>query len=229
MNFISQGLIEAVNLIISGNSEALSAIRNTIEVTTVSIITASALGLPAGFMLGYFDFPGKKFIRTLFDTLLAMPTVVVGLIVYAFITERGPLGGMEMLFEKSGIILGQVALILPIIISLTASAIETLDPRLHSTLLSLGAHGRRIIITGIVEARFAILAGLVTAYGRVLSEVGVSMMVGGNIKWHTRTITTAIALETGKGEFALGMALGIVLLAIGLSVNIALLTLKRKA
>ena len=153
--------------------------------------------------------------------------MVVGLLVYAFISNRGPLGSWRLLFSIKGMAIGQTILALPIVIALTASAIERLDNRLRTTLLTLGANGWRMAASCLLESRFAILVAAMTAYGRIVAEVGVSMMLGGNIKWNTRTITTAITLETGKGDFALGIALGILLLAISFMLN-ALLSLVRR-
>jgi tungstate transport system permease protein len=162
------------------------------------------------------------------DTLLSLPTVFVGLMVYAMITHRGPLGHMGMLFTLTGIAVGQAILALPIVVALTATAVESMDRQLSVTLRSLGADKRQLLLTTLWEARFGILAAAVTAYGRVMTEVGISMMVGGNIKWQTRTITTAIALETNKGQFALGIALGLVLMTIAFGVNLAVSFLRRR-
>ncbi len=228
MEYLAEGFISAFNLLIQGNEETYSAVYTTVYVSTFSISISLLIGLPLGFMLSYYEFSGKRQLRAIVDTLLALPTVVVGLLVYAFITSRGPLGDYGFLFNRSGIIVGQIILILPVVISLSASAIESLDERLRSTLLTLGARGKRIIISTLYESRFALMTAAAAAYGRAISEVGVSMMVGGNIKWHTRTITTAIALETGKGEFAMGIALGIVLLLIGFMVNWLLIFLRKR-
>jgi tungstate transport system permease protein len=228
MGYIADGIVQAFYLLINLDEEMLSAIFTTVRASTLSTLAALVLGLPLGFLLGYSDFPGRKQIRSVVDTLLALPTVVVGLLVYTFLSSRGPFGKAQLLFSVSGIIIAQTVLILPIVISLSATAIESLDLRLHSTLYTLGARGNQIILTSIREARFAILTAGVTAYGRAISEVGVSMMIGGNIKWNTRTITTAIALETGKGEFALGIALGIVLLLLAFMVNGFLIVLRRR-
>ncbi|MDY6970346.1 MAG: ABC transporter permease, partial [Spirochaetota bacterium] len=222
MDYILNGFFQAVNLLLSGDEETYSAIYATLKASSLSIIISLFLGMPVGFLLAYVDFFGRKQIRAVVDTLLALPTVVVGLFVYGFISYRGPFGGFNLLFTITGIVIAQTILILPIVISLTATAIDSLDSRLGLTLLTLGAEGKQIIITSLYEARFAVLAAAATAYGRAISEVGVSMMIGGNIKWHTRTVTTAIALESGKGEFATGIALGIVLLFIALFVNRAL-------
>ncbi|KKK94124.1 hypothetical protein LCGC14_2685990, partial [marine sediment metagenome] len=157
----------------------------------------------------------------------ALPTVVVGLFVYAMISRQGPFGGLGLLYSVPGIALAQTILVLPIVVSLTATAVESADRRLKMTLYTLGARGGQIVLTTLGEVRFAVLAAAVTAYGRAISEVGISMMIGGNIKWHTRTITTAIALETGKGDFAMGISLGMVLLLIAFFINWMLLVLRR--
>ncbi|MBZ4659537.1 MAG: transporter permease subunit, partial [Desulfacinum sp.] len=175
------------------------------------------------------DFRGKRAVRTVVDTCLAFPTVLIGLLVYAFLSRRGPLGELGLLFTPAAIAVGQTILALPVVIALTATAIESLDRQLRISLLSLGARGRQVLLTSIWEARHGVIAAALTAYGRVLTEVGISMMVGGNIKWHTRTMTTAIALETGKGEFAMGVALGLVLMAIAFVVNVSLAFLRKRA
>lgn len=229
MGYILEGIVRAFELLFSGNQETFSAVFVTLKASTMSMMGSLALGIPCGFLLGYFDFTGKKQIRAIVDTLLALPTVVVGLFVYAFVSHRGPLGEMELLFTIPGIAVAQTLLVLPIVISLTATAVESLDKRLKSTLMALGARGKQIAIASILEARYAVMIAAVTAYGRAISEVGVSMMIGGNIKWHTRTITTAIALETGKGEFSMGIALGIVLLALAFTVNAMLTILKKRS
>jgi tungstate transport system permease protein len=195
----------------------------------MAMAASLTIGIPLGFLLGHKTFPGKKIVRTLVDTLLSFPTVVIGLLVYAFLTHRGPFGEAGLLFTLPAIAIGQTILGLPVIIAMTATAVEALDRRLPMTLTTLGASSRQILWATVVEARFSIMLAAMSAYGRIVSEVGISMMVGGNIKWHTRTITTAISLETGKGEFAVGIALGMVLLTVALVVNIMASGLKRKA
>ena len=227
MDYIVHGFSRALQLIFSMNEETWSAVAITIKLTGLSMAVTLLLGVPLGFLLGYFSFPGKGALRLVVDTLLALPTVVVGLLVYAFISNRGPLGHWQLLFTIRGMAIGQIILALPIVIALTASAIEGLDNRLRLTLLTLGASGRQQAMTTLWESRFQVLMAAITAYGRIIAEVGVSMMLGGNIKWHSRTITTAITLETGKGDFALGIALGILLLAMSFILN-ALLSLLRR-
>ncbi|MBN2039103.1 MAG: ABC transporter permease [Spirochaetes bacterium] len=229
MDYIINGFITGIKLLITGDQETYSAIFVTLKASSFSILLSLAIGIPAGFLIGYKDFPGKKQIRAITDTLLALPTVVVGLLVYAFISRKGPLGEFGLLFTIPGIVIAQIILVLPIVISLTATGIEGLDSRLKDTLKTLGAKGRQIAVTSIAEAKYAVFAAAVTAYGRAISEVGVSMMIGGNIKWDTRTITTTITLETGKGEFSMGIALGLVLLIIAFTVNWSLIFLKRRA
>lgn len=228
MDYIVEGFIKAVRLIAAMDEETFDAVITTLRLTGISMLCIMLLGLPLGFTLGYFDFPGKKAIRAVFDTMLSLPTVIIGLLVYAFISRRGPLGNFELLFTVRGMAIGQVILGLPIIVAFTATAIEGLDRRLRLTLLTLGASGSRLALSSLWEGRFQVLVAAFTAYGRIVGEVGVSMMLGGNIKWHTRTITTAITLETGKGDFALGIALGVILLAISFALNISLSLLRRR-
>jgi len=210
------------------DEQTWSAVITTIRLTTLSMFCTLIIGIPLGFILGYFDFPCRRALRTIVDTMLALPTVVVGLVVYAFISNRGPLGHWRLLFTIKGMAIGQTILALPIVIALSASAVENLEERLRMTLATLGASGWRMAATCLHECRFALLVAAVTAYGRIVAEVGVSMMLGGNIKWHTRTITTAITLETGKGDFALGIALGLLLLAMSLALNAGLSCLRRR-
>lgn len=219
MDYIVQGTIKAFQLLVSGDPETFSAVAATVAVSTYSMAASLGMGIPLGFVLGYFQFPGKRQARLVVDTLLALPTVFIGLVVYAFLSRQGPLGHWGILFTLPGIAIGQTILALPIVVALTATAVESVDRELRTTLMSLGAGRGQMLRTFLWEVRHGILAAALTAYGRVMTEVGISMMVGGNIKWHSRTITTAIALETGKGMFATGIALGLVLLAIAFVVN----------
>ena len=228
MDFIYAGFVQALYLLTAGDESTWSAVSATLKVSTFSMVIAMAAGLPCGFLIGYFDFKGKLALRTVLDTMLALPTVFIGLVVYGLISSQGPLGEFNLLFSLGGIALGQTILAFPVIAALTAAAIQAIDPQLKLTLISLGAGKKNILLTCLWEVRFGILAAVVNAYGRVMTEVGISMMVGGNIKWHTRTITTAIALETGKGMFANGIALGLVLITIAFAVNIFLSFLKKQ-
>jgi tungstate transport system permease protein len=229
MGFIQEGFSQAVTLLLNRDPATYSAISATIRASSLAMAASLLLGIPLGYFLGYFDFRLKKYIRVVVNTLLSLPTVFIGLLIYALLTRNGPLGEAGLLFTLTGIAIGQTILSLPIVIALTATAVETAESNLRITLMSLGANRFQIAKSTLWEVRLGILAAAVTATGRVLTEVGISLMVGGNIKWHTRTITTAIALETSKGEFATGIALGLVLLLIAFTVNIFLAGLRRRA
>jgi len=228
MDFLLDGFIQAFALLLSGNAETYSAIWATVLVSSYSIGCSLVIGIPLGFCLGYFSFKGKKPIRTVVDTLMALPTVFIGLLVYAFLTNRGPLGDFGLLFTLPGIAVGQTILALPIVIGLSATAVESMDKKLRIAIMSMGTNRFQLFLTSLWEVRHGLLAGSIAAYGRVMTEVGISMMVGGNIKWHTRTITTAIALETNKGQFGMGVALGLVLLTIAFCVNVSVSFLRRR-
>ena len=219
MGYFSEGMQKAIDLLLHMDDATFSAIEATLSSTSWALLIAMAMGLPLGFLLGYTSFPGKKFLRLISDTLLAFPTVLIGLIVYVFITYRGPLGQFGLLFTLPGMVIGQTILALPIIISWTAQAVENLDARCRETLLTLGASSAQLALHTIREIRYDLGMVCVTAFGRVVTEVGVAMMLGGNIRYATRTMTTAISLETSKGEFAQGIALGLVLLLIAFLVN----------
>jgi tungstate transport system permease protein len=228
MDFIQEGFTQAYTLLVNRDPATYSAISATLRASSLAMTVSLLLGIPLGYILGYFDFRLKKLFRIAVNTLLSLPTVFIGLVIYALLTRNGPLGEMGLLFTIPAIAIGQAILSLPIIIALTTTAVETADRNLRITLMSLGANYRQIAISTLWEVRLGILAAAVTATGRVLTEVGISLMVGGNIKWHTRTITTAIALETSKGEFGMGIALGLVLLLIALTVNVFLAGVRRR-
>jgi tungstate transport system permease protein len=228
MDFLLQGLLKAIELLTTGDPETFSAVYATLIVSAYSLAASLIIGLPLGFCLGYFDFRIKKQVRVVVDTMLALPTVFIGLLVYAFFTNRGPFGELGLLFTLPGIAVGLTILALPIVIALSATAVESMDRQLRVTLISLGANRRQLFLSTLWEARHGIIAASLTAYGRVMTEVGIAMMVGGNIKWQTRTITTAIALETNKGEFAMGIALGLVLLLISFAVNLSVSFLRKR-
>lgn len=228
MNLLTDGFNEAIKLLVSGDESVYSAITTTLTVSSWSLLISLLIGLPLGFCLGYYNFFGKSVIRTVIDTLLALPTVVIGLIAYTMLSQAGPLGHLGLLFSQEAIIIGQIVLGLPIIIALTATQVEAVDKRLYTSLKGLGASSKQILTATLIEARFGLMTAAMTAYGRIMTEIGISMMVGGNIKYHTRTITTAIALETGKGEFVTGIALGLVLITIALMINISLSILRKK-
>ncbi len=198
MDYLLQGFLQGFVLLFTGNAETYSAIWATVGASTLSMAASLLIGVPLGFLLGYRKFPGKKIVRTLVDTLLSFPTVVIGLLVYAFLTRHGPLGGSGLLFTIPGVAIGQTLLGLPIIIAMTSTAVEALDKRLPMTLITLGANSRQMMWATVIEARYSIMLAAMAAYGRIVSEVGISMLVGGNIKWHTRTITTLLPWKPEK-------------------------------
>ena len=227
MDFLLNGFAEAFNLLLNGNLETYSAIKATLYTSSVSILFAVIMGFPLGFILGFYDFKGRKILRLLSDTALAMPTVAIGLILYAFITRNGPLGSLNLLFTLKAVMLGQFVLALPIIISLTASVVENMEKKHYLTILNLRLSAPKLVFCVLYELRYALMVVIATAYGRIVAEVGVAMMIGGNIKYFTRTITTAVSLETNKGEFAMGIALAMVLIFIAFLVNLAIFALRK--
>jgi len=222
LDFIIEGIQKAFQLIFSLDREIFNIVLLSLRVSLTAIILASLVGIPLGFLMAVKDYWGKRLTVALVNTLLALPTVVVGLIVYSLISRRGPLGVFGLLYTPSAMIIGQFILATPIVIALTHSAVQGIDRRVRNTALTLGATEIQSAWTVIKEARYAVLAAVITGFGRVIAEVGAAMMLGGNIKGSTRVMTTAIALETAKGEFGFSIALGIILLLIAFSINILL-------
>ena len=220
MQFLLDSFFSALLLLWSIDPELVEIVSVSLKVSSSSTLIASLVGVPAGFLIAFREFPGKRLLITILNTLLALPTVVVGLFVYAFISRRGILGVLDLLYTQKAMIIGQVILIIPIITVFTISAISRIDERYRKTAMTLGANALQTAWVIIREARFAIMAAVIAAFGRVIAEVGISMMLGGNAKGFTRTMTTAMALEYDKGEFVLGVALGIVLLTISFGLNI---------
>ena len=180
------------------------------------------LAVASGFFLATVAFPGRRALVILIQGLLSSPTVVVGLLLYLLLSRAGPFGSWHLLFTQEAMIIGQVIIAFPVVVAFTLSAVQGADPRAHETAVSLGAGTARAALTTLLEVRFGVMAAIFNAFGRAFSEIGCSLMVGGNILGLTRNIPTAIALETSKGEFAQGIALGIVLMAVALGVNYAL-------
>ena len=194
----------------------------SLRFSLASAAIACIPGIPLGVTIALRRFRGRRAVLAVLSSLMALPTVVVGLLVYSLISRSGPLGTLGMLFAPAGVIAGQSILAFPIVVSLVASSLSTLDPLFPEVLTTLGASRRRIVWMGIREARGGVLFASLTAFGRVIGEVGVAMMLGGNIRWYTRTMTTAIALQTSMGDFELGLALGIILMVVALGINAAL-------
>ena len=228
MDFILASLHAAVVMIVALDPEVVHAVWTSVFTSGVAIILAAGLGIPSGAFLGLSRFAGRRAALIVLNTLMALPTVVVGLVVYGLLSRQGPLGAWGLLFTPTAMIIGQTVLAAPIVANYTLAAVAGADPRIMSTALTLGAGRLQGAWQLLLEVRFGVMAAIVAGFGRVVAEVGVAMMLGGNIRNYTRTMTTAIALETSKGEFAFGLALGIVLLSVALFVNLFLNLLQQR-
>ncbi len=226
MNYFSETLLVAGKLIITFDPEIYQIVFTSLKISLIATVCASSLGVLLGLWIAIHEFVGKRFLQHLLNTLMAMPTVMIGLIFYGLLSRRGLFGNLGLLYSDKAIIIAEISLILPIIINLTLTAVQTADKRLFITLKLLGAKPYQQITPLLKELKLMILAAIITAFGRAIGEVGAAMMLGGNIQGTTRTMTTAIALETSKGEFERGLALGLLLLLIAFSINYALHILK---
>lgn len=219
MSFFVDSLHSAFRLLFSLDQELLDIVAVSLRVSCGSTVVAAIIGIPVGCIIGWSRFPGKRLLLTCLNTLLALPTVVIGLLVYSFISRRGVFGPLDLLYTQKAIVIGQILLILPVMTTLTIAAISKLDDRYRMTALTLGAKRKQMALVILREARYGIFAAVIAAFGRVIAEVGISMMLGGNAKGFTRTMTTAMALEYDKGEFVLAIALGLVLMSLAFFIN----------
>ena len=222
MDYLLEGLLKAGSLITTFNPEVYQITWLTIQVSLSATLLASAAGIPLAVLLVEGKFRGKESVITLVNSMMALPTVVVGLSVFAFLSRQGPLGGLELLFTPTAIMIGEFILAIPIVVALTIAALKGVDPRVRETALTLGASRSGAAVMLVLEARYAVVAAVLAGFARVVAEVGSALMVGGNIRGYTRTLATAIALETGKGEFAFAIALGLILILLALMTNISL-------
>ncbi len=219
MEHLLDGLKSALIMIITFDPEVVEITLISLRISLTAIFFAVLVGVPVGFFIGINRFKGRNAVITVLNTLMAFPTVVVGLMVYSLISSKGPFGVFGLLFTPYAMMIGQFVLAMPIVIALTVSATQNIDPKVRGTAVALGASSWQSALAVVYESRFAIVAAIVAGFGRIIGEVGASMMLGGNIKGYTRNIPTSIALETSKGDFGLALALGFVLLAIALFVN----------
>jgi len=223
-----QGLIKAVELIVTLDPEVMQIAARSLSISLSSCIISTLIFIPIGSIINFNRFPGKRLLTNLIQTFYSLPTVAIGLFVFVFISRQGPLGELGLMFTPTAIVIGQVILVAPIITGLTMSALSGVDKSIPETAFALGADRFQMTFLVIKEARFAILSAVIMAFGRAVSEVGLSLMVGGNIRGFTRTITTAISLETSKGDLELSLALSIILIFLGLLVNIILNRLQQR-
>lgn len=219
---------QALRLLLSGDPGLWTIIGISFSVSLRAVAIAAPVALVLAFLLAHTQFPGRRLLIATFNTLLALPAVVVGLTVYMILSRNGPLGDLKLLFSQTAMVIGQIILCFPILVAISHSALQSADRRAWETALTLGATPWRAMLTLMYEVRFGLIAAIIAAFGRIIAEVGSSMMVGGNILNYTRNIPTAIALETSKGEFAQGIALGMILLLSALVLNFALNFLQGK-
>lgn len=228
METIWQGILQALALLFQGNPEVLEITWLSLKVSGVATGISLLLGLPMGTWLALGRFRGRDFMLSLINTGMALPPVVVGLWVSIFLWRSGPLGDLRLIYTPTAIVIAQTIIAAPVVTGLTVAALQQVNPKLQLQLLGLGASRLQMVLALWREARLPLLAALMAGFGSVISEVGASMMVGGNIRHQTRVLTTATVLETGKGEFAMAIALGLILLLLAYLVNLALTWLQQR-
>lgn len=228
MHSISEGFIKAFSLIFSLDRELIGIIGLSLQVSGIALVIATVMGMPVAALMGLKKFPLRGFLISLMNTFMGLPPVVVGLFLYLIVSRSGPLGFLGLLYTPSAMVLAQTILAFPIVASLAHAAIVSVDPLIHQASSTLGARPYQVTLNVVREARYGIMSGIIAAFGRVMAEVGAVLIVGGNIAGYTRVMTTTIALETDKGNFELALALGILLLAISLVINLMLFLVQKK-
>ncbi len=217
---------EAFSLLFSGDPALWRIIMTSLACSLAALALIAPPSVALGFLIATTAFPGRRALVVLVQALLSFPTVVVGLVLYMLLSRQGPLGFLKLLFTPEAIVIGYMVIAFPVLVVFTLAAVQGADPRIYETARSLGASQLRAAATTLFEVRFGVMAAVFNGFGRVVSEVGCAILVGGNIEGLTRNIPTAIALETSKGAFAQGIALGFVLIVLALSVNVALSVLQ---
>lgn len=228
MELIWKGFLEAVRLIATGDAGVLQITWLSLQISGGATLLSLLAGIPAGMALALARFPGRALCVALVNTGMGLPPVVVGLFVSIFLWRSGPLGFLELLYTPTAIVIAQLIIAAPIVMGLTIAAMQQLNPKLRLQLLALGASRWQLLWLLMREARLPLLAAVMAGFGGVISEVGASMMVGGNIRGQTRVLTTATVLETGKGNFDLAIALGVILLVLAFAVNYLLTRIQQR-
>lgn len=228
MSFFTESLIEAFKLILLFDLSTYQIVWTSLKISLIATATAGIIAIMSGIYISISDFRLKRTLLHILNTLMAMPTVMIGLVLYGILSRKGPMGELGLLYTQSAVIIGEACLIFPIIMNLTIGAVHSSDRRLKMTLQFMGASKFQQIMPLVSELREALVAALIYGFGRAIGEVGAAMMLGGNIQGVTRTMTTAIALETSRGEFELALALGVFLLSIAFLVNFLLQLLTEK-
>ncbi len=219
---IIEAFQQALQLIFSGDPEVIAVTVRSLEVSGLGTLLACLWGIPIAVLLGLYSFRGKWVIKSLFNAMLGIPTVALGLLLVMFFSKSGPVGFLHLLYTTNGIAIGQALLITPIIVSYTSSALGATDTQLRDLAKTLGASNIQTNLTMLRETMWAIVLALIAAFNRGFGELGIAMMVGGNIAFMTRVLTTSIALESAKGEYAFAMALAIILMAIVVTITIVI-------
>lgn len=222
-------LAEAVGLIFTGDADLIEIIALSLQVTLSAVVIACLIGLPLGAAVGAFRFPGRTLVTILLNSLMGLPPVVVGLVVYLALSNAGPLGPLQLLYTPTAMIIAQTILVTPIVAALTRQVIEDLDTEYSEQFRSLGVGPLERVSALLWDARYSLLTVALAGFGRAVAEVGAVIIVGGNINHVTRVMTTTIALETSKGNLELALALGVVLLVIAVMVNAAVMGLRASA
>lgn len=222
MNTILEGIRQAITLLFNLDPEVAEITLLSLRLSGIATLISLVIGMPLGTWLALTHPRGRNFMLSLINTGMALPPVVVGLFVSIFLWRSGPLGDLHWIYTPIAIVIAQTIIAAPVVTGLTASALQQLDPRMRLQLLGIGASPLQMVLALWGEARLPLLAAVMAGFGSVISEVGASMMVGGNIRYQTRVLTTAIVLETGKGNFALAIALSIILLLIAYLINLLL-------
>jgi tungstate transport system permease protein len=228
MSTLLEGLLNAIRMLLSGDPEVWQVTLLSLQVSGLATLLSLLVGMPLGTWLALSSFRGRGFTLSLVNTGMALPPVVVGLVVSIFLWRSGPLGSLRLIYTPTAIVIAQFIIAAPVVIGLTAAALQQLNPRLQLQLLGLGASRWQVVTALWREARLPLLAALMAGFGSVISEVGASMMVGGNIRGQTRVLTTAIVLETSKGLFASAIALSLILLALAYLINLALTYIQQR-
>ena len=229
MDLLAAGAREALRLLFGGDPEVWAILRLSLLVSASGTAIALLLGIPAGALLALTRFPGRQLLVSLVNTGMGLPPVVVGLFVTILLWRSGPLGTLEILYTPAAIVIAQAVIAAPIVTGITLAAVQSVPATFRLQLIALGASRRQMAWMVVREARLPMLAAVMAGFGGVISEIGASMMVGGNIKGSTRTLTTAMVLETGKGNFEVAIALAVLLLALVFLVNWALTRLQQRA
>jgi tungstate transport system permease protein len=228
VNEFIDGIIEAFVLLFSFDPEVWGIILLSLRVSGTAIFVATLTSLPIGSFIALREFRGKKSLTNLINTFMGFPPVVMGLLIFLLLSKSGPLGSLGLLYSPTAMVVAQLFLAIPIIIGTSKAAIESVNPELKETILNLGANERQLWWELIKESKKSIIAGILVAFGQAISEVGAVMIVGGNIRWNTRTFTTSIVLQTRMGEFGMAMALGLILIIITFSLNYILTHLQMR-